>query len=178
MEASAKWNSAAINGLLLSLVTIVYSLIQSVFGLSGFSSIILWMVKFAGCIYLLYYFMKQYSGNFEQISYGSSFQYGFILCSLSSIVCACFSFISMTLLFPETTELAIEQMQTVMASGNYSSEEENIINSMADNLPQITLFAGLFYYIVIGAVMSSIIANFTKKTDPFAEYDKNGSDAE
>lgn len=178
METSAKWNSAAINGLLLSLVTIVYSLIQSVFGLSGFASIMLWIIKFTGCIYLLYYFMKQYSDNFEQISYGNSFQYGFILCCLSSIVCACFSFISMTLLFPETTEQAIEQMQTVMASSNYSSEEENMINAIAGNLPQITLFAGLFYYIVIGAVMSSIIANFTKKTDPFAEHDQNGSNAE
>ena len=166
---SSFWNSAAINGLLFSLITIITSLLQSAFNIQGILAILLWCVKFGGCVYLLYYYMKQYSNNAEYVTYGESFKYGFALCVFSSIVCACYIFISMTWLFPETVDIAMEQIQTAIATGAYTSEQEDAIFNVADKLPQLTLITCLIYYILIGAVMSSIIANFTKKTDPFAE---------
>ncbi len=173
MESNNKWQLAAMNGLLLSLVTIIYSLIQSVFTPNGIISMALWAIKFAGCIYLLYYFMKQYSAKSEQISYGESFRFGFITCTFSAIVCSCFSFISLTLLFPDSVELALEQMQSVMATQSYSSEQESMMEGMMNKLPQLTLFSSLIYYIIFGAIASSIIANYTKKTDPFADFNNN-----
>ncbi len=173
MESNNKWQIAATNGLILSLVTIIYSLIQSVFTTTGFISIILWAIKFAGCIYLLYYFMKQYSAKFEQISYGESFKFGLLTCSFSAIVCSCFSFISLTLLFPDSVDMVMEQMQSVMATQSYSSEQESAIEGVMGKLPQITLFSTLVYYIIFGAIASSIIANYTKKTDPFADSNNN-----
>ena len=162
------WNSAAINGLLFSLITIIASLLQSAFKIEGIMAILLWCVKFGGCVYLLYYYMKQYSNTAEVVSYGEAFKYGFALCVFSSIVCTCYMFISITWIFPETIDIAMEQIQTVIATGGYSSEQEEAIFNVADRLPQLTIISSLIYYILIGAVMSSIIANFTKKTDPFA----------
>ena len=112
--------------------------------------------------------MKQYSNTAEVVSYGEAFKYGFALCVFSSIVCTCYMFISITWIFPETIDIAMEQIQTVIATGGYSSEQEEAIFNVADRLPQLTLISSIIYYILIGAVMSSIIANFTKKTDPFA----------
>lgn len=162
------WNSAAINGLIFSLITIIASLLQSALKIEGIAAILLWCVKFGGCVYLLYYYMKQYSNTAEVVSYGEAFKYGFALCVFSSIVCTCYMFISITWIFPETIDIAMEQIQTVIATGQYSSEQEEAIFNVADRLPQLTLISSLIYYILIGAVMSSIIANFTKKTDPFA----------
>ena len=169
METANKWQSAALNGLLLSLVTIIYSLVNSIFEPGTFISMVLWAVKFGACIYLLYYFMKQYSACFDTISYGQSFQYGFIISVFSSIVCSCFIFLSLTLLFPDQLDKSLEAMQSVIESGNYNDEQIDAINEVSGKLPHITLFWSLFYYSVIGAVIAAIIANFTKKTNPFAQ---------
>ena len=87
MATSNKWNTAATNGLLLSLITIIASLLQSVFKIEGLFSMVLWAAKFGGCIYLLHYFMKQHSLQEQNVSYGESFKYGFLICCFSSIVC-------------------------------------------------------------------------------------------
>lgn len=169
METTNKWQSAALNGLLLSLVTIISSLIQSVFELGTVMSMLLWAIKFGACIYLLYYFMKQYSRQFDTISYGESFRYGSILCVFSSIVCSCFAFLSLTLLFPDQLDKSLEAMQAIIDSGSYNDEQIDAINEVSGKLPQITLFWSLFYYSVFGIIVSAIIANFTKNTNPFAE---------
>ncbi len=178
MESNNKWNQAAINGLSLSLVTIIYSLINSVFTPNAFIAMLLWAIKFGGCIYLLHLFMKQYSAKFEQISYSDSFKYGFIICCFSSVVCAAYSFLSLTLIFPDSVDMVIEQTQTILAQGNYSSEEESAVESVLNRLPQITLFTSLVYYIIIGAITSAIIANYTKKTDPFADFNNKANTEE
>ena len=90
------WNSAAINGLIFSLITIIASLLQSALKIEGIAAILLWCVKFGGCVYLLYYYMKQYSNTAEVVSYGEAFKYGFALCVFSSIACTCYMFISIT----------------------------------------------------------------------------------
>lgn len=177
MATGNNWNTAAINGLILSSVTIISSLLQSAFKFEGLLSIVLWMAKFGGCIYLLHYFMKQYSNTLGQVSYKESFKYGFLICCFSSIVCACYLFLSLTVLFPESLDAALEQVQAVLATGSYSSQEEEAVMAMMDRLPQITIVSSLIYYIIIGAVMTSIIANFTKKEDPFAGYGNNGGNS-
>lgn len=156
------------NGLLLSLITIIFSLISTVFEPKGVLSILIWIVKFGSSIYLLYYFMKQYSGQFETISYGESFNYGFLLCTFSSIICACFTFVSVAYLFPEQVEHALE---TVQQSMSFNSDQEAVMEKWRDRIPELMLFSSLIYYIIWGAVASSIIANFTKKTDLFASED-------
>lgn len=168
MENVNKWQSAALNGLLLSVVTIVYSLISTIFNPGSFVTIVLWTVKFGACIYLLYYFMKQYSSQFETISYGESFRYGSLISVFSSIVCSCFAFLSITFIFPEQLDQSLAAMQSVIENGNYNDEQIDAINQVSGKLPQIMLFWSLFYYSVFGIIVSAIVANYTKKTNPFA----------
>lgn len=169
METANKWQSAALNGLILSLITIISSLVQSIFELGTFMSMLLWVIKFGGCIYLLYYFMKQYSSQFDTISYGESFKYGSILCIFSAIVCASYIFLSLTLIFPEQLDQSMSVMQEIIESGSYNDDQIDAINEVSGKLPQITLFWSLFYYSIFGVIASAIIANFTKKTNPFGE---------
>jgi hypothetical protein len=126
-------------------------------------STVLWTVKFGGCIYLLNHFMRQYSLRQDKVSYLESFKYGFLVCLFSSIVCAGYMLLNLTYLFPEQIDIAVEQINTIMESGTYSAQDMEITGSMIDNLPKITFITSFIYYTVIGAVMSSVIANFTKK---------------
>ncbi|MEG0890494.1 MAG: DUF4199 domain-containing protein [Bacteroidales bacterium] len=169
MGQNNKWSSAALNGLLLSIITIVYSLLVSVLEPKGFISILLWIVKFTGCIALLYYFMKQYSTSFNSITYGQSFNYGFILCAFSAIICSCFAFLSLTFIFPNQIDLVTEQIQQAMSAQNMDSDQEAKFEDWMKRLPELTMFFSLIYYIIFGAIASSIIANYTKKVDPFAK---------
>ena len=75
----------------------------------------------------------------------------------------------MAFLFPDQTDMIIEQVQTAMGSqSNITEEQEAMFDKLLPRLPELTLFFSLIYYTIYGVIASSIIANFTKKTDPFA----------
>ncbi len=171
MDQNNKWSCAAMDGLYLSIVTIIYSLAVSVLQPEGFIiKSILWIAKFGGCIYLLWMFMKKWSEKFDTISYGKSFNYGFLVCLFSSIICACFGYIQVEWLFPEQIDEAFSIAQETMASqGTLDSTSESAINMVMGNFGRITLFFSLFYYIVFGAIASAIIAVYTKKENPFGQ---------
>lgn len=170
MEETNKWKSAAFNGLLLSLITVIISLITSAFEIkSTILSILFWIIRITVSIWLLYYFMKQYSSNFKQISYKDSFIYGTLVCMFSAIICSGFSFINMTLLFPDTINQMGEIMQSSIEQNNMSDEQGDVIMGMLPKLPQITLIVGFIYLTIFGMIASSIIANYTKKDDPFLD---------
>lgn len=78
-------------------------------------------------------------------------------------------FLSITVLFPETVDQITEQVQGVLATQNYDAEQENQAMAMLNNLPQIMLFGSLIYYTLYGLIVSAILANFTKKENPFPE---------
>ena len=174
MEQSNKWSSAAMDGLYLSLVTIIYSLIVAVMMPESFLiKTLLWTLKFGGCLYLLWYFMKRWSSQFDTITYSQSYNYGFIICLLSSVMCACYSYIQVDWLFPEQTEQAITLAKETMAQqGTLDSNTENIMDKFFGNFGRISMFVSLFYYIIFGSIAAAITANFTKKTNPFGETEE------
>ena len=174
MEQSNKWSCAAMDGLYLSLVTIIYSLVVTVLVPESFIiKTLLWMIKFGGCLYLLWLFMKKWSSQFDTITYSQSYNYGFIVCLLSSVMCACYSYIQVEWLFPEQTEQAITLAKETMAQqGTLDSTTENIMDQFFGNFGRISMFVSLFYYIIFGSIASAITANFTKKTNPFGEMEE------
>lgn len=168
MEQNNKWSSAAMDGLILSIITVIYSLVMTVFPLKGFLVIAIpWTVKFVVSNYILYYFMKKYATKFDNISYGACFNYGFIVSIFSAIICASFSFLSLTVLFPDSLATTMETVQQAMAAQSMNQDQEEIFGKWMERLPQITMFTLLIYYTVYGAIASSIFANFTKNTDIF-----------
>ena len=174
MEQSNKWSCAAMDGLYLSLITIIYSLLLAVWQPEGFLiKSLLWAVKFGGCLYLLWLFMKRWSDKFDTISYSQSYNYGFLICLFSSIMCACYSYIQAEWLFPEQTAQAVDLIKETMAQqGTLNSDTENMMDNYLQNFGRISMFVSLFYYIIFGSIASAVTANFTKKTNPFGETEE------
>lgn len=177
MENQNKWQLAAIDGLVLSSITIIVTLLTNILGNNTniIVSMLIWVVKFGGSLYLLYYLMKKYSSTQETISYGKSFGYGFLVCLFSSIVCACFIYISMEFIFPEQTETAIKQTQQLIAG--YPEEQKDMFSKILNNYTYYILFGQLIYLTIFGAIASSIIANYTKKSNPFENSDISENDS-
>ncbi len=86
---------------------------------------------------------------------------------ISSIICAAFNLISITFIFPEQASTLSETLQSAMAAQQLSGDEENTIMKIMDNFPSYMFGFSLLYYIILGIIYSSIIANFTKRTDPY-----------
>lgn len=170
MEQNNKWSSAAMDGLFLSLVTVIYLLAANLLDSSGFVvKSVLWIAKFGGSLYLLWYFMKRYSNNFETITYGQSFNYGFIVCLFSSIIVACFSYVQVEWLFPDKTAEAMQMSKEMIAQQGLDSASESVIEVIFNNFGRITLFSNLVYCTIFGAIAAAITANWTKKTNPFED---------
>lgn len=176
MENVNKWKSAATDGLILSAVTIAYGLITNLLNMAGGGdgftgkgtiTFILWLAKFSGALYLLFRFMKQYASRFERLQYGAIFGYGSQLCIFSSIVCACWGYFSMVVLFPKQTSQAMDQIMSTASQYNFDEGQMEAMQTLFDHLPQITLFGNLLYCIIFGIIAAAIIANFTKKVNPF-----------
>ena len=174
MEMNNKWSSAAMDGLYLSLVTIIYSLIIASLQPESFIiTSLLWLAKFGGCMFLLWYFMKNWSNNFETITFSQSYNYGFLICLFSSILCACYSYAQVEWLFPEQTQQAIITAKETMAmQGNLDANTEKVMDKVFGNFGRISMFASLFYYIIFGSIAAAITASFTKKTNPFANTEE------
>lgn len=165
---SNKWSVAAQNAIMLSLVTILATLIQGVFReMPGFLGIIIWVVKFSLSIYLVYYFVKEYSKSFDVFTYKQGFQFGVILCLLSSTIGAAYLFLHMGFLFPEATMSQMELIAQNMEASNPQGAEA--ISSVMEHLPKIAFVFALIYYTIIGVIVSAVVANYTKKGDIFTE---------
>jgi hypothetical protein len=100
------WSSAAINGFLLALITIIFTLVQTAFPISGMAAmILLWVVKLAATIGALFYFMKTIGQEEEPFTYGNAFSYGFVVSCCSNIVIACYLLLHYTIIFPNMRNL-------------------------------------------------------------------------
>ncbi|MDD4058625.1 MAG: DUF4199 domain-containing protein [Bacteroidales bacterium] len=165
---SNKWSIAAQNAIILALVTILATLVQAVFPeMPGFMGIIIWVVKLTLSVYLVYYFIKEYSKNFETFSYKQGFNFGAILCLLSSVIGAAYLFLHMGFLFPEATMSQMELIAQSMEASNPEGAEA--ISGVMEHLPKLAFVFSLIYYTIFGLIVSAIVANYTKKGDIFAQ---------
>ncbi|MFA6334547.1 MAG: DUF4199 domain-containing protein [Bacteroidales bacterium] len=162
-----KWSIAALDGLLLALITITATLIQTVFEPGTAVNWLLWLVKFVSSIGLLYYFIKDYSKSQELFTYKDGFHFGFMICLLSSLICACYLFLHYAIIFPDSIATAIEQAASILESSN--PEGMDMLSRIGGKFPQILSVTSFVYYTLFGALASAIIANYTKKGDIFTE---------
>ena len=104
----SKWSLAAKDGLILAAVTVVVSTLTFLTK-NSFLGTLLWLVKLGGSIWVLSVIMKRYGREHPD---ESTFSYGLIVCVLSALVCAVWTFVEFQFLFPGSVAEAFEQMYT------------------------------------------------------------------
>ena len=93
------WNKAAIYGILLALVSVFFMVLQSVLTPERWMNILFWIVKLAGTLGLLFYFMKDFGKGKDSYTYSDSFKFGLAVSFCSSIIAAAYYYIHMMFLF-------------------------------------------------------------------------------
>lgn len=165
---SNRWSSAATNGILLALITIISVLIQAVFEPTNkIINFAIWAIKTVGSIWLLYYFLKEYAKHFNKFTYKNGFHYGFLVAFFSSILCAAYMFLHYAVIFPDSIAAQTDQIMEMMASTN--PEGMDAFEKMIPMMPQIIFISTFIYNTIIGLIASAIMANYTKKGSFFDE---------
>ncbi len=170
------WNDAGKAGLALGAVSAAYLFItQFMTGaeLPTFVSMlltgILWIGKFAGCIWLMMAFMKKFAADNPEADNRATRRFGTVAALLSAVVYSAISLANVAFIsadmFAEQTNIMIQQLAPMMDSNTMSQMDE-----MMERLPQITFFSNLIYCFIYGAVLSAILSRNIPSRDPFADY--------
>lgn len=167
MEKKYLFRYASVDGLILSSITVAALLISPLLSNVHYVvGLILNVAKIAGCLTLLYYFMKRYALANNCKRYGECLGYGLLVCLFSSFVCAAFSYISVEFIYSEIYGLQLLEMRDIFAS-RYGGSTDSW-DYIFDNYSVIMFFSCFIYYFFIGLIFSAIFAGSVRVKDPFA----------
>lgn len=170
------WNTAGKAGLALGGLSTAYLFLTQWIGqaeIPAFIQIVfnmlLWAVKFGGCIWLMMYFMKSFSSEYPEADNSRIFKLGMSMALLSSLVYSAFSFANVAFFYPdlftEQMDMMMQQMAPMLDSNTVAEMDKTM-----QNLPQITFFSNLIYCFIYGTILSFALSRSIPSKDPFANY--------
>lgn len=179
INRSSLWNEAGKAGLILGAVSVVYALATELTAkLSGGPMIaatvsvvnfLLWAIKFAGCIYLMRYFMiklvKKYSGADNK----TTMRFGTAVSLLSALIVAAYSMASIMMMSADEIRKLIED-RIGDNMGIMDLNTRNFLDSFLNNIHIYTFFTMLIYCFIFGYVLSIILSRNIPSRNPFENY--------
>ena len=161
------WSSAAKDGLLLGLVTIVFLLLTAVIKQSAVTSII-GILKIVACIWFLRYLLVKWQNAKQSITL---FKYGVMVCLFSSVICSIFTFFEFAYLFPDLVTQAFDAIYESLSTIQLPSETQDMLVRVEDNYPQWACISAFISDFLIGIIFSAIIASTLKSRENIFEQE-------
>lgn len=176
MNKKIIWDEASRPGLALGMVSVAYMYLNNILGTSGISAgivsligVLLWIAKFAGCIFLMKFFMKKFHTDHPETTNKDVYRMGVVTALLSAFFFASLQFVDMAYLstefYAEQYELILQQYSSVMDSNTL-----NTLKDFMEVMPKYTFVWTLIYCTAFGSVLSAILSRNIPKKDPFADY--------
>lgn len=170
------WNTGATGGAALGAVSAAYLLISHPLGsaemptfLSMLISGMLWIAKFAGCIYLMGFFMKRFVSANSGADNSATFRLGMIMAFTSALIFSAVSYADMTFIsadmYAAQFDILMQQMAPAMDTNTV-----NVMDRMMERLPEFTFFSNFIYCTMYGVILSYILSRNIPRNDPFANY--------
>lgn len=188
IDIRTTWNEAAKSGLLLGLFTGVFiyaGMLTGALASGGFGSrlagslisVVLWLAKFVGCLWLLRFFMLKFAGKYPELTARSSFRFGRLTAMTSAIIVAGLNLINMTIVSPESVSQLIDTyMQTYSATMPLSDSDRVSLEHVMTYLPHISFFVTLFYCFIYGTVAARIFSSSIPPRDVFGDVEDRQDD--
>ena len=174
-DKKSMWNDAGRAGLVLGGVSVAYLALTALTGkvnpdntgmllLAGGANMILWVVKFVGCILLMRYFLKKRYSEFPESGSNEIFKYGCAVALLSSIVYSACYLAYMQFIAPEMFENTLELLKDNPMMDSNSLEA---MDQIMPKMPMLTFFFNLIYCWLFGTVLSAIFSKRIAPDNPF-----------
>lgn len=170
------WNKSCISGAVLGLFSAIFIFTSQLIGGMGSAlavsaiSIILWIIKFAGCIWLMHFFMKKLDSGFR-LTNRDTFRFGVMTALLSALIYSAVFLANVLFISPENVQ---QQLDTIMQmySGMLDSNSMAVLEKMEGNYPRITFFYNVTYCFLYGTILSAILARNIPSRNPFENYEE------
>lgn len=173
------WNNAGMAGVVFGLISAAYLFINQF--LSGLESsvlitivnFILWAAKFAGCIFLMKFFMKRLVSRYYGIDNGTTFRFGMITAFCSALIYAAICLANVLIISPD---LIHNQMETAIQLYGSMLDSNSIamLDKIEAMMPQIMFFSNLVYCFLYGTILSLILSRNIPSSDPFSAFTADG----
>lgn len=184
-QTNSKWTDAAQDAVFLSLFTVGVQLISCVLtsigiGDSGISGtvigFVLWSVKFGGSLWFLLRCLKRFAASSPGCSV---FAQGMRTCLLSSTICAAFTFLMYSALFPGLANELFAQATASLGGIQLPDEAETALLRIQDNFAQYMALATFFWGLFCGFVFCGILAPAAQRSaDIFGGQPEDGGNEE
>lgn len=174
-------NNASICGFLLGGVSIAYTILVQVLSgiqpgiLHSMITMVLWLAKFTGCIYILRFFMKKLTVEYSNVENSHTFRQGLLSALFSALLVSAYSFADLAYIRPDMLGEQIDliyQMYSNMLDSNSMQALENIMPKM----PMVSFFSNLIYCFLYGTILSAILSKNIPSRDPFADIKSESDD--
>lgn len=154
-------------GLITALVGIVYSLVLNVLDLSTnqWLTSLSYLILIAGLVLA----MKDFkTNNYGYMSYGQGLGVGALLSAIFGLLSGIFSWIYTTYIDPEFMSRMQEVQRTKMLEQGLSDEQIDAALGMAEKFqnPLTMIFGSMAVFLIIGFILSLIIAAIMKNKRP------------
>lgn len=167
------WNSAAIAGLVMALLTIAAELVASLCGkvngvAGGFLAFLAWAGKLVACAMMFRYLMRKFHSSFSGVDYPAMQRYGLKLALFSSLVVAAYSLVNILVINPGT----IDEITEVFRTSYSSMMDSNSEAALEKMMPKMPIYMGIgtcIYCFLWGWLYSTIFARSIAPNDPFSD---------
>lgn len=176
-DKNSFWNQAARAGLVLGGISSLYLIVTYLLGLinsSGFVNILLsvvkallWVAKFAACIYLMKMFIQKFANGQSEESDGrkhSAFSYGALVSFLSALIYSAVYLAYNTYIAPELFDQIMEMYRTMPMM---TSEALETVEQIMPKMPTIMFFSNLIYCTLFGIIVTAFVSKNTESSNPF-----------
>lgn len=155
------WQEAAGAGLLLGLFTVLCSFIGDYAAKIPYVglllSLVVWAVKFGGCIWLMYTRMLKFGQSLTEATKALLQRFGGRTALCSALICAGYLLLDLTVLHPGALASMLDSVMSGMA-GSLDSNSRQALDSMIGSMPAILFVFQLVYCYVFGLVLSAVIS--------------------
>jgi len=158
------WNEAAIAGLVLGVIPMLYMYLSGIVG--SLFSILLWIVKFGACIYLLRFFLQRFSDSNPDADHSGVFRFGMLVAFLSALIFSGFNMAYLTYINPDQIKEVFDTM-TENYSSMLDSNARDALEAMIPKYPTISFICTLIYCWLFGTVLSAIFSRELPSSNPF-----------
>ena len=167
------WNNAGRAGLILGGISIAYLMVSWLMTMThlpgfvtGLIGALLWIAKFSACLYLMYFFMKQYRDRNNVTERSELFKFGVIVAACSALLYAAFYLAYVKFIVPDLLTDSLAQVMENYSSMLDASALDNL-EMVQEKFPQYGFFGNLIYCCLFGTILAAIYSGSLIKNDPF-----------
>ncbi len=159
------WKANLINGLILGLIGIVYSLVIYFLDLS-FNKVQGWIFLLVQIV-ILFLLVKSYRDNYRHglITFGQAFGAGMIICLYYAIISAIFVYILYTLIDPNLMDKQLAYTEELLLKRGLPQEAIDMSMNIQKKImiPEVMAPVSILGSMFYGLIMSLIVAAFVRK---------------